>query len=487
MADLNWMANMVLTYEDKELQSKALSAVPIREITEKASRQLRDQQREARDLKRNIEESELYERFYLNELVSWFKNEYFTWVDVRNCKDCNIDMVFIRKYNKFGTTKSPHPYTVEVYECSMCGLNAEFPRYNDAHMLLITKEGRCSEWAQVFTLIVRALGWRARYVYDVTDHEWTEVWSALSKRWIHVDPCEGLVDSPLVYELGWGKELTFVLAVSCDDVQDVTWRYSSNHKSLLARRLPHLEKKYLNSILEIRKRLLANKSPNKRLYILKEVISELAELMIEPKANGQYLGRISGSQAWREARSELGAQSRKGYVWCPLKNEVEQMELVVRYCTSKDIYVRDERGDEGIFFGWNNYTFNSSNIFRKEEKDWKMAYLAKKDENRNGIISWKFDLSESRMLIKTVKIKCHCFVINEGTVRIELESDGFPMIKMENVDYFESSTFENCSTFTMTAYLGDDLKSNWQHSQLFRQPLDSLEFPLIIKLILKPQ
>lgn len=47
--------------------------------------------------------------------------------------------------------------------------------------------------------------------------------------------------------------------------------------------------------------------------------------------------------------------------------------------------MRDERGKEGIYFGWHNYTYSYRNIFRKEETDWKMTYLAKKGEVQNGL------------------------------------------------------------------------------------------------------
>lgn len=32
---------------------------------------------------------------------------------------------------------------------------------------------------------------------------WTEYWSHGQGRWVHMDPCEGIVDRPLLYEQGW--------------------------------------------------------------------------------------------------------------------------------------------------------------------------------------------------------------------------------------------------------------------------------------------
>ena len=44
-----------------------------------------------------------------------------------------------------------------------------------------------------------------------------QVWSEAEARWLHVDPGE-TVDQPLVYEAGWGKKLTYVIAFSKDEV-----------------------------------------------------------------------------------------------------------------------------------------------------------------------------------------------------------------------------------------------------------------------------
>lgn len=75
-----------------------------------------------------------------------------------------------------------------------------------------------------------------RYVHDHTDHVWTEVYSQSQGRWLHADSCENKMDTPLMYERGWGKKLNYIIAYSRDELVDVTWRYTANQNEVLKRR-----------------------------------------------------------------------------------------------------------------------------------------------------------------------------------------------------------------------------------------------------------
>ncbi|CAM9281638.1 unnamed protein product [Ectocarpus sp. 8 AP-2014] len=125
---------------------------------------------------------------------------------------------------------------VELYFCKECGAQTRYPRYNDPAKLLETRNGRCGEWANCFTLMCRAVGLEARCARDWTDHVWTEIWIPARNAWVHADACENKLDKPLMYEQGWNKRLSYVVAFGKDGAVDVTRRYTRRWLQVLSRR-----------------------------------------------------------------------------------------------------------------------------------------------------------------------------------------------------------------------------------------------------------
>jgi len=123
-----------------------------------------------------------------------------------------------------------------VYKCRDCNQHTRFPRFNNPSHLLTTRRGRCGEFANAFCLICRALRLDAQYVLDFTDHVWVEVWLPSVQRFVHCDPCERALDTPLMYEQGWNKKLTHVLSFSRYGVSDSIARYSRKQNTVLTRR-----------------------------------------------------------------------------------------------------------------------------------------------------------------------------------------------------------------------------------------------------------
>lgn len=264
-----------------------------------------------------------------------------------------------------------------MHRCLTCNKFTPFFRYENLEILLETREGRCGEWANVFTLLCRAMGWDARYVLDENDHVWTEVYSVAQKRWLHCDPCENICDNPLIYETGWNKRMTYVIAYSMYDIQDVTWRYTADHKQVLQNRHHCSEIELINTIIRLRNSSLNRCTAARKKYLIKRSLDELVELMVERKpTDSESQGRSSGSLAWRLQRGETKIENSK--IWSPTVDDIKNGRMLIRYSSVLDQYQRVNHTQVvETVAKWQNGIFSAVNMFRKEEKDWKVVYLCR--------------------------------------------------------------------------------------------------------------
>ncbi|KAJ8941940.1 hypothetical protein NQ318_013273 [Aromia moschata] len=458
----------VLQYEDKNLQQRAREIVPLAICEERAQRRLRGIQELVKKKKLEDLEISIQETLIL-ELLEWFKEEFFSWVDSPTCSKCGGETTF----SHMSTDPSILVYTNRVeniirndnfdvrryIDAKRVTNSPRSPRYTDLNILLETRRGRCGEWANTFTLFCRAMGWDARFVVDEGDHVWTEVYSVTQKRWLHCDACENACDTPLLYETGWNKKISYVIAYSCDEVQDVTWRYSSNHGAVLKRRNNISESELLDALFKLRTRRQQNFSEAKRRYLTKRMLSELVEFLTEKKPLG--FGGYAGEEA--------------------VNNEV-----TLRYSATLDKYEFISGGERVVELkGWSEGTAEHSDMFRKEEKDWKMVYLTRREGSSSGKISWKVELVECIKHIDAVSLNFDYATFENGVIKTEVSFDNCSMLVPNGETKF--SVKDVCSSsVTITASLsGGKGDVAWQHAQLFRQSTDSNEFPFCLTVTLK--
>jgi Transglutaminase-like superfamily len=311
-------------FESKDWKDAALSVIPVDSLHKRAAERHHSMVKEAKeavasdDTKAQQQEKTpepLAEQdCLLLELLHWFKNDFFSWVDQPPCDACGAETVGKGRGEPSPQERKYFASVIELYECKVCRSITRFPRYNHAPKLLETRRGRCGEWTQAFYLCCRAMGFDARTAYDFTDHVWVEVWSDAEARWIHADPCENVRDGPLMYDVGWGKKLTYVIAVSDGDVADVTKRYVLNWPRTLQRRVLCGEQ-WLASLITSLQLHAETRMPSQRADICRARRAEEArELELHHTGNDranrltlqEQQGRQTGNFAWRVSRGEAG-------------------------------------------------------------------------------------------------------------------------------------------------------------------------------------
>ncbi|GMH92759.1 hypothetical protein TrST_g5193 [Triparma strigata] len=262
-------------------------------------------------------------------LVRWFKFGFFKWYKPR-CASCDRGGPDIESIGVVGPQteieKRGKASRVEVYRCKLCKGEFRFPRFNDVRTLLtegVGRQGRCGEFANAFTCILRSVGFEARYVLDLTDHVWCEYWSEKLDRWVHIDPCEAKVDGAGIYEKGWGKKLNYVFGASRDEIVDITGKYSRTMQSLemKARReaCPELMLEEIIYRIDYDHKTKAKIDANRRTELGRRRHKERAAMAEQQGKDWGDLARINvgrqtGSVEWRRIRGELGAnpQAKSG-------------------------------------------------------------------------------------------------------------------------------------------------------------------------------
>ncbi|XP_055942127.1 peptide-N(4)-(N-acetyl-beta-glucosaminyl)asparagine amidase-like isoform X2 [Argiope bruennichi] len=418
----------------------------------------------------------------LLELLEWFKEDFFKWLDAPKCDTCDV----VTEKKGFVTPTQDEAKwdarTVEHFECPKCEKTYRFPRFNHPRKLLETRRGRCGEWANCFTLLCIALGYDSRFVIDWTDHVWTEVYSHSNKQWLHCDPCENVCDKPLMYEVGWNKKLKYVIAIGRYEIQDVTWRYTRNFEDVLKRRNVCREEFLLHCILTLQEKLQKSLSPPQLKELKERRARELAEFLSPAQPDsGNYSGRTSGSLSWRLARGEISFLENF-YVFKLNTEEIKQKYFHIKYSCALDKYMRVSSLSVQTE-DWKSFTFSHANMFRKVEKDWKVSYLAHAEGFSRGSVAWKFDFRDTNLVISTVKLNLHSRTFNSGTIKWLLfpnsEDDKITKYSPE-VCPLETTDLKGNTNFILKAELtGGD---SWQHAQLFRQSLDSTAFPFEVEI-----
>ncbi|ODQ51682.1 peptide-N(4)-(N-acetyl-beta-glucosaminyl)asparagine amidase [Saitoella complicata NRRL Y-17804] len=290
-------------YESQTLQDRALSVIPLDRIYAEAEE------------KGKADSSWGHQDHVIRALMAWFKNDFFTWVNSPACSRCQGETQGQGAGQPTDQERRDGAGRTEVYWCPHCSRQERFPRYDHPAKLLETRRGRCGEWANCFTLLVRALGSRARWVWNAEDHVWTEVWSEKQGRWIHADSCENAWGTPKVYAEGWGKKMSYCIGFGVDSVQDVTPRYVRTESQSLPRNRGS-EETLRKAIVDLNRQLRSHLPPSERAVLEEQDVKELGNLEklkwnrahadAIPTKTEELQGRQSGNAEWKRARGEDG-------------------------------------------------------------------------------------------------------------------------------------------------------------------------------------
>lgn len=113
-----------------------------------------------------------------------------------------------------------------------------------------------------------------------------------------------------------------------------------------------------------------------------------------------------------------------------METDASKKQFNVRYSCALNAYERYIKGANQqieiseTLKSWESCAYQWMNIFRKEERDWKMVYLARDEDADNAEIEWKFDFSDRELKIKNVKLKFDTKTYESGKIDLLISHNG---------------------------------------------------------------
>lgn len=112
----------VFKYENTRLQVQAKACVPLSDLLARAQQSR---------LSSSKSDSKALRDALLIELLTWFKESFFTWFDAAHCSTCNKPMQSVGLGVPSAEDLRYGAHRVENFKCNLCGATDRFPRYND--------------------------------------------------------------------------------------------------------------------------------------------------------------------------------------------------------------------------------------------------------------------------------------------------------------------------------------------------------------------
>ncbi|KAG7195701.1 peptide-N4-(N-acetyl-beta- glucosaminyl)asparagine amidase [Scheffersomyces spartinae] len=259
--------------------------------------------------------AEDYTETQLRNLLHYFKNDFFLWMNAPECQHCGSKETkcVAHVQEPFEGRWTTETCRVEVYNCPL-GHTTKFPRLNHPLNLLYSKTGRCGEWVNCFLMVAKCvIGGDFRYIWNVEDHVWCEFYSPHKQRWIHLDPCEAVMDEPLLYSENWGKAMSLVVGSGEDYMVDLSTKYITKNRITK----PQIKQKDIQRCISLLNQttLLQQLTRHNLQYLyVKAIVRKNKELKSQLSTTTQTpamtttipKGRQSGSAEWTKQRGEDG-------------------------------------------------------------------------------------------------------------------------------------------------------------------------------------